>query len=403
MQRMGHKGGCALAPRKRRTAREASLACASSPVSCSKEPFERTCLCEQKLASRPLAYLLWRFDANPALFAPCKRVLASMIDIHSDLTHTLSMTVRLEQLRNADLNLLVYFVVLVEEKNLTRAAKRLRLTQSALSRVLQRLRSLLQDELLVRVNGTYQPTRRGQEVLKELAIVLPQIDKLISGEEFNPAHEEAKFRITAADSLSHLYGPLFSRRHAKTPNVVFGFCAYSEQRYEELEANSRDLVLDADFKVLPPNLHKEVLFRDTVVCAVAKNSPYKQKISLSDYIAAKHIAVNILEERQPVPDVALSKLGLSRNCALSVPYFGVALRMVADSDLIATLPRCMSELLVDRRTIRLIQPPREVESFRYVMVWHKRQHADARSTWLRQTTREMTGELLASLRPTLRG
>jgi DNA-binding transcriptional LysR family regulator len=326
-----------------------------------------------------------------------------MIDIHSHLPHTFYMAMRLEQLRNADLNLLVYFVVLVEEKNVTRAAKRLRLTQSALSRVLQRLRSLFQDELLVRVNGTYQPTPRGQEVLKELGIVLPQIDKLISGEEFNPAHEEAKFRITAADSLSHLYGPLFSRRHAKTPNLVFGFSAYSDQRYVELEANSRDLVLDADFKVLPPNLHKEVLFRDTAVCAVAKNSPYKQKISLSDYVAARHIAVNILEERQPVPDAALTKLGLSRDCVLSVPYFGVALRMVAGSDLIATLPRCMSELLVNRKTIRLIRPPREVESFHYVMVWHKRQHADARSIWLRQTMREMTAELLTALRPMPRG
>jgi DNA-binding transcriptional LysR family regulator len=324
-----------------------------------------------------------------------------MIEIHGQLPHTLLMAVRLEQLRNADLNLLVYFVVLVEEKNVTRAAKRLRLTQSALSRVLQRLRSLFQDDLLVRVNGMYQPTPRGQEVLKELTNVLPQIDKLISGEGFNPAHEEAKFRITAADSLSHLYGPLFSRRHAETPNLLFAFSAYSEQRYEELETNSRDLVLDADFKVLPPDLHKELLFRDTAICAVAKNSPYKQKISLLDYIAAKHIAVNILEERQPIPDVALTKLGLRRDCALSVPYFGVALRMVAGSELIATLPRCMSERLVDRRTTRLIQPPKEVESFRYVMVWHKRQHTDARSIWLRQTMREMTAELLTSLRPRL--
>ena len=250
----------------------------------------------------------------------------------------------------------------------------------------------------MRVNGTYQPTPRGQEVLQELANVLPQIDKLISGQGFNPSHEEAKFRITAADSLCHLYGPLFSRRHSETPNLVFGFFAYNEQRYEELEANSRDLVLDADFKVLPPHLHKELLFRDAAVCAVAKNSPYKQKISLADYIGAKHIAVNILEERQPIPDAALLKLGLRRDCALNVPYFGAALRMVAGSNLIATLPRRMSERLVDRRTVRLIRPPKEIEPFRYVMVWHKRQHADARNIWLRQAMREMTVGLLASLR-----
>lgn len=312
------------------------------------------------------------------------------------------MPVRLEQLRNANLNLLVYFVVLVEEKNVTRAAKRLRLTQSALSRVLQRLRDLFQDDLLVRVGSAYQPTPRGQQVLKELAIVLPQIDSLITGTAFDPAREEAQFRITAADSLAELYGPLFSRRHAKTPNILFGFSSYGEDRYQKLEANSQDLVLDADFKILPPNLHKEVLFRDTAVCAVARNSSYKQRISLPEYIAAKHIAVNILDERQPVPDVALAKLGLQRDCAFSVPYFAVALRMAASSDLIATLPRCMCELLVDRRKVRLIRPPKEVESFRYIMVWHKRQHADPRSIWLRQMMREMTADLLASMRRTVR-
>ena len=127
-----------------------------------------------------------------------------------------------------------------------------------------------------------------------------------------------------------------------------------------MEANSRDLVLDADFKALPPHLYKEVLFEDSVVCAVAKNSRYKQKISLSQYLAGEHVSVNILDERQPLLDMVLAKLGVNRNCTFTVPYFGVALRMVAGSHLIATLPRSMSELLVDRRTIRLIEPPKEV-------------------------------------------
>lgn len=306
------------------------------------------------------------------------------------------MAVRLDQLRNADLNLLVYFAVLVEERSITRAAKRLRLTQSALSRVLRRVRELFGDDLLVRMNNTYQLTPRGQEILDQLTILLPQIDKLISGKEFNPAKEAANFRITAADSLAHLYVPYFARRHENTPNLVFGFNPYSEERYRELEDGSRDLILDADFKVLPSSLQKEELFRDTIVCAVGKTSPFKQSISLSDYIAAKHVAVNILEERQPTLDAALTKLGVFRDCALSVPYFSVALRAVAGSKLIATLPRHMSDLLADRRAVRLIRPPREVESFRYIMVWHKRQQADPRSIWLRQTVREITAEIRAS-------
>ena len=308
------------------------------------------------------------------------------------------MAIRLDQLRNADLNLLVYFVVLVEEKSVSRAAKRLRLTQSALSRVLQRLRGLFQDDLLVRVNGMYQPTPRGQDVLEELAIVLPHIEKLISGRAFIPAEESVTFRITAADSLSYLYGPMLARRHVKTPRLVFEFSSYKEDRYENLGANSSDLVLDADFRALPSHLVKETLFDDSLVCAVAKESPYRQRISLGQYLASEHVSVNILDERQPLLDIALAKLGVTRNCTFSVPYFGMALRMVAGSPLIATLPKSMSELLVDRRAVRLIKPPREVGSFRYIMVWHKRQNGDARSIWLRQTMREMTTELLSTVR-----
>ena len=303
------------------------------------------------------------------------------------------MAIRLDKLRNADLNLLVYFAVLVEEKSITKAARRLHLTQSALSRVLRRARDLFDDDLLVRMNNTYQLTPRGQNILEELAVVLPQIDKLISGADFDPENETASFRITAADSLTHLYAPHFAQRHVKTPNLVFGFMTYSEDRYRELEDGSRDLVLDADFKSLPSGMQKEELFRDTTVCAVAKDSPYKNAIRMSEYLAAKHIAVNILDERQPTLDAALTRLGLARDCALIVPYFSVALRAVAGTNLIATLPRHMSTCLVDRKAVRFVRPPREIESFRYIMVWHKRQHADPRSVWLRQTIRDITAKL----------
>lgn len=129
-----------------------------------------------------------------------------------------------------------------------------------------------------------------------------------------------------------------------------------------------------------------------------QNSRYKQKISLSQYLAGEHVSVNILDERQPLLDMGLAKLGVNRNCTFTVPYFGVALRMVAGTHLIATLPRSMSELLVDRRTIRLIEPPKEVEPFRYIMVWHRRQEMDPRNIWLRQTMREITSELLSAIR-----
>ena len=308
------------------------------------------------------------------------------------------MAIPLEQLQQANLNLLVYFVVLVEERSVSRAAARLRLTQPAVSRALQRLREMFRDELLVRVAKGYQPTVRGQDLLQELAVVLPHINKLISGKAFDPSTEEATFKIAVADSLLHLYGPVFTGRHALTPNISFRFLSYKEDRYTDLETNGRDLVLDADFRTLGPALRKEKLFEDEFVCAVAKESPHRRKLSLAQYLDAEHVSVTILDDRQAVPDLALAKLGVSRKCTFSVPYFEVALRMVSRSNLIATLPGSLATTLINPETTRLVRPPKELEGYRYIMVWHKRQELDVHHVWLRQAFRDATQDVLALLR-----
>ncbi len=310
------------------------------------------------------------------------------------------MAMRLERLRQADLNLLVYFVVLVEERSVSRAAARLRLTQPAISRALQRLRSMFNDELLVRVAKGYQATPRGQELLQELAVVLPHIDKLISGKAFDASTEEALFRVVAADSLAHLYGPVFASKHEHTPKVSFAFSSYTEERYALLETNSCDLVLDAEFKTLARALRKETLFEEEFVCAVRKGSRFKRELSLTQYLSAEHVSISTFDQRQSIPDIALAKLGVNRHCAFSVPYFEVALRMVAGSDLIATLPRSLAATLLNRESTRLLQPPKELGKYRYIMAWHKRQEFDVSHVWLRQAFRDATANVLTSLKIT---
>src|SRR3954465_3408746 len=90
------------------------------------------------------------------------------------------------QLRQADLNLLVVFTVLAEERNVSRAATRLLLSQPAVSRALQRLPETFRDELLVRAPSGYEPTPQGQRLLQELEVMLPRLDRLLSGSTFDP-------------------------------------------------------------------------------------------------------------------------------------------------------------------------------------------------------------------------
>src|SRR5258706_15127033 len=103
------------------------------------------------------------------------------------------------QLRQADLNLLIVFTVLAEERNVTRAAARLALSQPAVSRALQRLRDMFHDDLLVRSAEGYEPTPKGQRLLQELESTLPRLDRLLSGSDFDPASEETTFRIALTD------------------------------------------------------------------------------------------------------------------------------------------------------------------------------------------------------------
>ena len=295
---------------------------------------------------------------------------------------------RLTQLRQADLNLLIYFIALAEEKSISRAAKRLRLSQPAVSRAFQRLRELFNDDLLVRTARRYEPTPRGQALLQELAIILPQLERLISGKEFDPSTEQASFRVAASDSLAQLYGSALAKRYSARPNLAFIFQTYTDDRFSNLEANRFDLLLDAEFKALPTTLKSEVLFEEELVCAVARESAYEKQISLSQYLAADHICISVLEDQQTIPDMALAKVGATRRCAFTVPYFGVGLRMVGGTPLIATLPRKLAESLANPDQTRLVSAPKELGNFRYLMIWHSRQELDIRHLWLRQAIRD---------------
>ena len=106
---------------------------------------------------------------------------------------------RVTQLRQADLNLLIVFTVLAEERSVTRAAARLFLSQPAVSRALQRLRDMFHDDLLIRTANGYETTPKGQRLLQDLATMLPRLDRLMAGDEFDPSTEDATFRIAATD------------------------------------------------------------------------------------------------------------------------------------------------------------------------------------------------------------
>src|SRR5467141_1534160 len=295
---------------------------------------------------------------------------------------------RTTHLRQADLNLLVVFTAVAEERNITRAASRLLLSQPAVTRALQRLRDMFHDDLLIRTANGYEPTPKGQRLLQDLATMLPRLDRLMAGGDFDPVTEDASFRIAATDHAAYLLvPPLYTSVLPKRTKVEFSFVPLHAGQYEALEKGRLDLVLN-DHDTATVHLSKEVIFEVDFVCVVSRKSKFERAITLKQYLAAEHVAVDIIGGVQTHPDKPLAAIGEKRRCPLVVAQHTVAMRVAAITDMIATVPRRMALLEAPKKVTRILEGPAALGSFKYVMIWHQRMQTDAAHIWLRSIIRE---------------
>ena len=138
------------------------------------------------------------------------------------------------QFRNIDLNLLIPLKALLHERNVTRAAKRIHLSQSAMSRALDRLRSELGDELLVRVGRNYELTPRGTALMSELGQIMPRLARLWEGEPFSPAQSEAKIRLAMTDDASSVVLPQLAEILGRlAPGITLEVVPWHERTQED--------------------------------------------------------------------------------------------------------------------------------------------------------------------------
>ena len=287
------------------------------------------------------------------------------------------------QLRQADLNLLIVFTVLAEERSVSRAAVRLGLTQPAMSRAMQRARDMFNDDLLVRNNGIFQPTPVGQRLLSELEEILPRLDHLLSGSGFDPTREELTFRIAATDyGCSVMCEPLCRYHLPVESRVTFEFLPRSDQEFDSLERGQIDLVLRVDDGKAPLNLSSDCLFEDDFVCVIDDSQPFSRQLSLQQYLTLRHIGIY---GAQSLPERSLAREGVKRRCAMRVPYFTAAISAVAQTSYVATVPRRIAEYEARRPNLKILKAPKELLPLRYMMFWHPRMNSDASHQWLRST------------------
>src|ERR1700685_2026901 len=223
-------------------------------------------------------------------------------------------TMRLEKLRQVDLNLLITFAAIAEEKSVTAAASRLLLSQPAVSRALQRARALFRDDLLVRSPNGFELTLRGRRILDELEGLVPKMEQLVAPAVFDPVKEKSHFRLSGPDNVCSVVLPRLCRQYANGRyQVHFEFHPWQSGVAELIEHGQLDLVLHIDDGLLPSHFQSERLYREDWICAVARDSRFGGSLSLKEFLEASHIVVSTWAGVQTIPDKQLAAVGAKRN------------------------------------------------------------------------------------------
>jgi DNA-binding transcriptional LysR family regulator len=290
------------------------------------------------------------------------------------------------RIESADLNLLVPLRTLLEERHVSRAADRLRVSQPSMSRALQRLRAALGDELLVRGPGGYQLTPRAERIQAELQHALPRLEHVFSGEPFDPATAARAFRLAGTDyTVSVLSGALLRRVFAESPGSTVLFSRWHHAVFGDAEHGLVDLLIHGG--PAPPPLRSRVLFDEGYACLVSSNHPLalRPAVPLEDYLDCAHIVVDVTDGRQGHVDRRLEALGRPRRASLTVPYHAAAAAAVPGTSLVATLPSSFAIRHAAPGVTSVIPAPDEIGTMTYAMSWHPRLDDDAAQRWLRDT------------------
>lgn len=293
-----------------------------------------------------------------------------------------------------DLNLLKLFDALVQERSVTKAGIRLRLSQPAASRALSRLRAMLGDRLVVRGRSGLELTPRAEMLAGPVAKLLADALAIASPPAFIPAMAEGRISLAALDHLTVLFVPaLLARFERDAPSLNLDVIPPSGDNIARVARNTVDLALGV-FLDLPLGLFRRKLYDDDFVCILRQGHPaVVHGLTLDDYLAARHIVISISGHGESTVDATLAARSLSRRIALRVPHFLAGAMIVAGSDMALTLPRRLANRLAASLPIAVLDVPLAIPRLAPTMIWHERVHGDPCHIWVRQQIVEVAREL----------
>ncbi len=300
-------------------------------------------------------------------------------------------------LRKIDLNLLLSFSVLMQERNVSRAAERLLVGQPGLSAALKRLRETLDDELFVRVGRGLQPTARALAMAPAIEAALERIEQAIRPPSaFDPQDWRGEFRISMCDNMERaFFGPLTARLRKSAPHAQLASIA------ADLHAPPQmldDCAFDFSVSVHgePASWHvRTPLFEQAMMCIYdPRQVSLDGALTLNDFVRLPHVSVTAAGTTERDIDNALNKLGRSRNVVATVQRFSGLPAALNAMPSIAIIPESIARLMANLHELMVTDPPIPLPSDTVSMLYRRVDEADGRSAWFRQLFVEVARQVL---------
>lgn len=296
------------------------------------------------------------------------------------------------EMRNFDLNLLLVFEALLQTKNVTQAGTLVGLSQPATSFALSKLRAMLNDPLFVRTPDGMQPTPQAlqlaEPVRKALTIIRTDV---LQRPALDLTTTTRRFTLAMTDVAEMVFLPRVLRLlKEEAPQTNLKTVIMSSRELEgALETGSVDLAIGLfpDLKRAP--FYQQRLFQHPFVCIVRADHPtIGRKMTLQQFLNASHAVVEAEGRNHEIFEKLLERRGLRRRVVLSIPHFLSIPMVIADSDLVVTIPHVLADVFARSTKIRLVPPPIKVGNYDVRQYWHERFHKDAANRWLRTAIAE---------------
>lgn len=302
-------------------------------------------------------------------------------------------------LRSFDLNLLVALKALVEEKSVSRAAEKLCISQPAMSHVLRRLRSHLDDPILVKTNMGMAPTARALALLKPTAAVLREIERIVEPPPaFDPATSRRRFVIATSDYVAFTLLPKIADALSRiAPDVELQIRQpIAGAPHIAIEEENIDLAIGYN-AIFGSTTHtcSARLMSESIVCLTRRcNAEVPgNAITLAQFLECKHMLITWREGGTGLIDDCLARHGLRRKISLVLPNFLATPWVLEKTDLLLCLPRRMADKFVQLAPLKILSVPIDLPRYELMMLWHPRHEKDPAHNWLRDLLIETTQDV----------